>query len=68
MLVCGKCKCKRELTTDNIEQLFGYKSNGCKFANCIKCRLKNKQYSTTRSDTTEQETRAESGDDSEKES
>ena len=73
LLVCGRCKCKKESTNDNISTYFGYKSNGCRFSNCIKCQLKNKQYSTTRTDAIkdesgERETRADSGDDSEKES
>ena len=44
MLFCGKCKMKKEHTTDNIEQLFGYMKNGKMYRNCIKCRLANQSY------------------------
>ena len=38
LLSCGKCKMKKEPTTDNIE-LFGYTKNGSMFRNCMKFRL-----------------------------
>ena len=63
ILVCGNCKCKKELTTDNISTYFGYK-RWVQIFRLHQMPIKNKQYSTTRSDTVEaesgeQETRGE---------
>jgi len=44
LLVCGKCKMKKEPTTDNKEQFFGYLKNGKMFRTCMKCRLYNDTY------------------------
>jgi hypothetical protein len=41
LLICGKCKMKREHTSDNIDLHFKCKKDGSRFANCIKCRFKN---------------------------